>query len=509
MNEQEQDDILEPVIAKVFASMGQDITNPAIQKEIANTKTRLRTINPGVDDVALIAQLKSNLPATISAVTQSKRIDSGTDEQAELQAYKQQFQRDTEDAARRAARAYGAFNPLPGAAPENQAFFKDQQEQAFLPSAGIKKQIDANATFYDNQNKRAVAQKAEEDAQQAGIKTQSDRSKLINENAMNDHTSVLSTSIRSSLKSQLKAMGVPDAQLRAMDVMNAVQMRAFSDQFITTEKSRVEIDNAIKNGASERALKAAQSSQAYAAAGASNAQAGEARARTEGVNLENRQKKVITEGYENAPKAGQGGWGNVIPEVRDKTMPPALRANEEANNKEADRLVNESTDRKMIYAALKEANELIDKGVGGPMARLGQYIDADTQKLKKNLDFLRSKGIAVQRNAVGGEAASGSIPEIGAQPSAIRSALNRVQAQTDRDEIMAENLKNARSRGQIEIVDRKWLADNTKSFIVVDERTGQSKVHTYSPAQLNQGAYDQLVKSNPNKKIYMMQVEEK
>lgn len=214
-------DYLTPALAKVFATYGQDTTTPAVQAEIATTAQRLRDTNPDADDKTLVTQLSANLPQVISSVSQTPRVSSGADEQAQLASYKQQVQKDAANAGLNTITAYG-FKGNAG-----NDYVKNMQDLSFNPSSALMSQIKADDQFYKNQQSKGLAQETAEKAAQAGIKTISDRQQLAQTQNLLDPTSDQNQSLREALTQQLKQMGAPASAIARMANMNAVQMKLF------------------------------------------------------------------------------------------------------------------------------------------------------------------------------------------------------------------------------------------------------------------------------------------
>jgi len=469
-------DYLTPVVTKAFANLGQDTNDPAVQQQVASAIARLRDTNPDADDKTIAKQVATNLPGLVSTVVQTKKIDSGMDEQGQLAALQKQRATDTQAAYNRSFSAPIAYTPNQES---NAAYLKNSQDMAFLPSKQLESGMKDVGQFYTNQTAKGTANKTTEEAAQAGIKTVGDRQNLSQEQLMLDPNSTPSATLRDALSQQLKAMGAPASSIARMSGMNVPQMKMFADAFSKTEKERSDINLVTQQALTQKATQAST----YATAGKTNAE-------TVGVKADN-----IVKQYK-ADSIGKAGGA-----------PDAIAAETMPAGKNAIRIDNQNAAAVMNAAAPQVAdiqqtaqtllNEMNAGANTGYVAAKFKALNSTIQSVNKNLNALQSG----QQGAGGGTAAqaaaiAGANPDASYNPDVIKQYLLSTLGSIARQNLVRDKTLEAVKGGSQGDFERGKYAASLVPIAVIEQGKIVS-VDAYEPSEV-QGAVSALKARNPN-----------
>lgn len=469
-------DILTPLLSKVFSQMGQDTNSPEVQAQIQSSATQLRRANPGVDDKTLANNVASNLPSMIGSVAGTKRVTSGADEQSELAAYKKQLQKDMQQSWTNSIIAPVGYGTN---AQANSEYAKSLQDRAFQPSSAIMSGMKANKQFYENQSEAGRATQEQERGDQEGLKTTSARQDQLQKNALLDPISAVNQSMRSALKAQLAAMGVPPSALGQMESMNGPQMKMFAEGFTKTEKERADINNTIASTANTRASTA------------------QTQAQTEGTTLDNRVKKVdadisekSTEDYRNGTGSSgslEGAPAGTFAKYGSKGTQDAYAA----NTKLLDGFNAGSGDRADTMQLIDQTLQLVNQGYSGPWANRLAAISPRLQQITKNLAAMESKQQVGQSTAAGALSAQAATPDVTKDPNTLRAYLANLSATVQRQESVAQSLNKARQGNSLGTFDVNKEAGGTRSFMLPN-----GKVATFTPDEMTPDVVRSLTSRN-------------
>lgn len=503
---QDKTDYLTPALMKVFATYGKDTNSPEVQAEVTSAAQRLRDTNPDADDKTLASNLSANLPTVISSVSQTPKVSSGMDEQAQLQALADQRKKDTQTAYNREYTAPIAWGPNQAA---NADYMKSQNDLAFLPSTQMAAGMKDINQFYTNQQAKGNATKAIEEGAQAGIKTIGDRQQLAQTQNLLDPTSDQNKALRTALTQQLQQMGAPAASIGLMASMNAPQMTMFSKAFTSTEKERTDINLVVQKALTEKSAQAANYGSANAsnaAAGASNAQAGKLKAETQGVLSENKIKAIdaeiadkSTQGYRTgAPGAPSTSLESAPAAVFQKYSPKGVQDAYGANTGLLNGLTAGSSQRQDLQNQIYQTLQLVNQGYSGPAAKAMELISPRLQMISKGLANLEAQQQLGQSTAAGSLAASAASPDITKNADTLRSYLANTLSVLQRQDSVNKSLEQARQTSGLGTFDVGREAANTKSFYLPNQPNIpdalRGKIVTLSPAEMASDKYNTIQK---------------
>lgn len=460
-------DYLTPVVTKAFASLGQDTTTPEVQAQVTSAISRLRDTNPDASDKTIAQQVATNLPQLVSSMVQTKKIDSGMDEQGQLKALAAQRQTDLGNANQRAFVAPLGYTSLGGGA-NNEKEANDFIDRAYAPSKTLEAGMKDVNQFYTNQTAKGVANKTAEEAAQAGIKTVGDRQALSQEQLFLDPASNTSQALRSALGQQLQQLGAPASAIARMQGMNVPQMKMFADGFTKTEKERADINLVTQNALTQKTVQ-----------GMNRATTAKTGAETRGIESEN-----VVKAY----KANSIGNGGGAPEAIAEEVMPAGKNAIRQDNQHAAAVMNAAAPQvadiqQTAETLLQEMNNGADTGY---VAAKFKALSSNIQSVNKNLNSLQagqqggSGGTAAQANAI-----AGANPDASYNADVIKQYLISTLGSIARQNLVRDKTIEAVKNGQQGDFERGRYAASLVPIAVIQAGKILS-VDAYEPGEVQQ-----------------------
>jgi hypothetical protein len=440
-------------VASVYASSGQDVSDPVVQQKIGQMVQTLKST--GQTDGAIINHIQENLPDIINEIT-AKRAPPAvnpTGQQDLASQYGQQAQLDAQKAQR-------ATMSLPlrnlGGQPVDNVGNKNFVDSAYIPSNALKASMDAQSTARAS-DLSAIGTQAEnankiETANQAGITTSNQRRNQAMNIMAGDPQSPISINTVNQYQAALKAAGAPQTVIDSMSGLSAEQANKIAENY----KSSLGVG------------------QAQADLTSKFADIHNKNATTAGLILDNQIKQFGV----NATKSGPTGTNlSQVPQVQGMPgMSPENKQKFDTNSTALKELQSGANDRAQTKTLIDQTLALVNESTGFGPGNTYIPFNSSNQELTKNLATLGAAQTKNQSTVVGASFAGAAVPDITKNKSTIINFLFNLKSQIERQDALAKDMQNF--KGGLENYDIQSQTGKTRSYVKPD---GNPKVVTFGP----------------------------